>query len=90
MNILGVIMTGHPNNITGAASHRVLTASPSSISYRLPDSRCDFPDHPDWQCLDCPAPGNRCLHDFEHDSETRSVRIADHQIRQKVTVNAAN
>ena len=47
--------TVRKNNITGAASHRILIASPSSVSYRLPDSRFDVTGHQsEWACLvDC-------------------------------------
>ena len=81
-----MVQTARKNNISGLASHRVLTASPSSISYRLPDSRCDCFGHVgEYVCLqNCPF--DHCLHDAEHDSETRSVRIAEHQIRQKVSI----
>jgi hypothetical protein len=76
------------NSISGLVYRRVLAASPSSISYCGCDSKCDCYGHiGEHVCLqNCPF--DHCLHDFEHDSETRSVRIAEHQISAKRPVYA--
>ena len=82
------MVTARKNNITGQASHRILPASASSVSYRSADSQCDHYLHRgEWYCLNCPNPGG-CLHDNESESDTHSTKIAEHQIQQKVTVNA--
>ena len=62
-------MVTRRNNISGAASRRVLPASASSVSYRLADSQCDHYLHRgEWYCLTCPNPGG-CLHDAECDTD---------------------
>jgi hypothetical protein len=85
-----MVQTARKNNITGAANHRVLTASPSSISYRLPDSRCDCFGHVgEWTCLiDCPW--EHCLHDGETETLSISTRKATSQIQDKSPVYVAD
>ena len=81
------MVTARRNNITGQASRRVLPASSSSVSYRLPDSRCDCFGHKgEWACLiDCPW--ERCLHDAERDTESLTTKLANNQLKNtKVSV----
>jgi hypothetical protein len=75
--------TARKNNISGLASRRVLPASASSVSYRLPDSRCDCFGHKgEWACLTT-CPWERCLHDNERDTASITTRKAVSQIQQK-------
>ena len=82
-----MVQTARKNNITGAASVWAHPALASSKTYRMADSRCDFPGHPDWVCLCCPV--SCCLHDQVGEYSTPRMDAVS-QIRQKVTVNAEN